>query len=153
MDRAQGALSFDVTAIVHRTDLPVQDLATPPSTGVFAAGPPPPSAGEALLGRADLAAFRSGPIEPPAASPAPATGNAQAPPPESGLLLDQLGRDAPRVVWLDGVAVAWISPRASLPLPSLPRGRFSVQWRSFLGDAWDPPQVVVTPGRAEVGAP
>ena len=141
----QGALAFDVTAIARRTDLAVQDLAAPPSSTAFVPLPPPMPQGEALLGKGDLAAFRNGPVDvtPP--------GDA-APPPEAGLLLANF-TDALRVAWVDGVPVAWVAPGGRVPLPSLIRGRYLLQWRTFLGDAWEPPQTVIAPGRSEIGTP
>jgi hypothetical protein len=143
----QGALSFDVTAITPKADLAVQDLATPPSTASFVPMPPPMPPGETLLGKTDLAALRNGPIDVPAMA-----GDAQAPPPESGLLLGN-STDALRIAWVDGVPVAWVAPGGRVALPSLVRGRYQLQWRTFLGDAWDPPLTVVAPGRSEIGTP
>jgi hypothetical protein len=31
------------------------------------------------------------------------------------------------------------------------RGRYTVQWRTFLGDAWEPAETIVVPGTSEVG--
>jgi hypothetical protein len=36
-------------------------------------------------------------------------------------------------------------------LPSLTRGRYVIQWRTYLGDSWEPPATVVVPGYSEVG--
>jgi hypothetical protein len=142
----QGSLFFDVTAITRRTDLAVTDLATPPATATFLASPPPQSQGEPMLGKNDLIAIRNGPVD------VPATGaDAQAPPSEPGLLLLN-STDALRIAWLDGVAAAWVAPGGRVALPSLLRGRYAMQWRTFLGDQWEVPQTVVVPGRNEVGA-
>ncbi len=142
----QGTLVFDVSGLTRRVDLAAQDMAAPPASASFIAGPPPSSPGEALVARAELAAFRTGPQDVPPA----AAGDAQAPPPESGLVL-QNGSDALRVAWLDGVPVAWVGPGGRVALPSLQRGRYTLQSRSFLGDAWEPPQTVTAPGQADVG--
>ncbi len=141
----QGALSFDVTAIERRSDLLAQDLAAPPAARGFSPGAPPGAGGDALLSRGDLAALRSAPVDVPAARP----GDAQVVP-ESGLVLSN-ATDGLRVVWLDGVPAAWVAPGGSVALPSLLRGRYALQWRTFLGDGWDPPQTVVAPGRVELG--
>lgn len=143
----QGALAFDVTSIVRRLDLPAGELAAPPSTATFSAAPLPGSWGEALLGKAELAALRSAPVE----LPPPQGRDAQAPPPESGLVLVN-SSDELRVAWLDGVPVAWVAAGGRVPLPSLQRGRYVLQWRTFLGDAWEPPETVNVPGVGEVGA-
>lgn len=143
----QGSLFFDVTAITPRKDLAAQDLAAPPATASFVRGPPPMLPGEAMLSKADLVAMRNGPIEVPVARGA----DAQPPPPEAGLLLSNQ-TDGLRVVWLDGVPVAWVGPGGSLSLPALQHGRYVLQWRSFLGDAWEPPQTVIVPGQADLGS-
>lgn len=142
----QGALVFDVTSWSRRSDLAVQDLAAPPATLAFAGGPVPGQPGEALVGSAELLAFRTAPQDLPSTQPR----DAQAPPPSSGLILVNQS-DEPRVVWVDGAAVAWVSPGVRWPLPSLMRGRYVLQWRTFLGDAWDPPETVVIPGESVSG--
>ena len=143
----QGSLAFDVTAVARRADLAVQDLAAPPSGLAFERGAVPVPPGEAMLGKADLAAMRNGPIDVPALRGL----DAQAPAPDAGLLLANL-TDGLRVAWLDGVPVAWVAPGGSVLLPSLVRGKYVLQWRSFLGDAWDGPQSVVVPGRSDLGS-
>ncbi len=137
----QGALAFDVMSITRRTDLVAQDLAAPPATLAFASTPPPQSPGEPLVARAELASFRTGPIDVPAAAA-----------PETGLAL-QNSTDELRIAWLDGVPVAWAAPGGRVLLPSLIRGRYALQWRTFLGDAWDPPTTITAPGTSESGNP
>ena len=142
----QGFLAFDVTAITRRGDLPVVEMAAPPSTASFAAQPVPGSPGEVLLTKSELAAFRTGPVEVPPSGPR----DGQAPPPEAGLVLVNAS-DELRVAWLDGVPVAWVGPGARVALPSLLRGRYTLQWRTFLGDAWDAPEPVTVPGESVTG--
>jgi hypothetical protein len=141
----QGALTFDVTSIVHRSDLVAQDLETPPATLAFTPSPPPDSPAETLVPRSELAAFRTAPIEIP---PAPPREREHEDAPGLTLLnsTDQL-----RVVWIDGAPAAWVAPGARLVLSSLLHGRYVVQWRTFLGDAWEPPATVVIPGTSEAG--
>jgi len=143
----RGALTFDVTSISRRTDLPALDLATPPAASAFVASPPPPSMAEVLLQKGELAAFRTGPVDLPPSS----TRDAQTIPPESGLVLVN-SSDELRIAWLDGVAAAWVAPGGRIALPSLPRGRYVLQWRTFLGDGWEPPEPIVVPGVSEVAA-
>jgi hypothetical protein len=143
----QGSLSFDVTAIARHTDFAVQDLAAPPSADAFVHGAPPVPQGDAMLGKADLAALRNGPVDVPVARAA----DAQAPLPDAGLLLSN-ATDGLKLAWLDGVPVAWVAPGGSVALTSLVRGRYTLQWRSFLGDAWEAPQTVVVPGRSDLGS-
>ena len=125
----------------------MQDLAAPPSADAFVHGAPPVPQGDAMLGKADLAALRNGPVDVPVARAA----DAQAPLPDAGLLLSN-ATDGLKLAWLDGVPVAWVAPGGSVALTSLLRGRYTLQWRSFLGDAWEPPQTAVVPGRADLGS-
>jgi hypothetical protein len=143
----QGALSFDVIDITRHTDFVGQDLAAPPIANGFVRGSPPLPTGEAMLAKADLAALRNGPVDVQLARGA----DAGPPPPDAGLLLAN-ATDGLRVAWLDGVPVAWVAPGGSVLLPSLVRGRYVLQWRSFLGDAWEAPQTVGVPGRADLGS-
>jgi hypothetical protein len=142
----RGSLTFDVTSVEKRSDLPATQLAAPPPGSVFATSPPPVEMAEALLSKNELAAFRTGPVDVPAW-----VRDAQATVPDSGLLLVNTS-DELRVAWLDGVAVAWVAPGGRLSLPSLPRGRYVLQWRTLLGDGWEPPEPIVVPGTSEVAA-
>ncbi len=144
--RTRGTLTFDVTSLVRRTDLPLQELAVPAASTAFVPEPPPAAAADALVARSELASFRNAPIDVPAS----AGRDARAPAPEAGLVLVN-ATDELRIAWLDGVPVAWVAPGAQESLPTLVRGRYMLQWRTFLGDAWDAPKIVAAPGVAEVG--
>ncbi len=142
----QGSLQFDVTSAARRADLPLAELAAPPSSASFVGAPPPVPQGDVLLAKSELAAFRSAPLEPP-----PSSARDAAPPgPDAGLLLVN-STDELRVAWLDGVPAAWVAPGGRTVLASLLHGRYTLQWRTFLGDAWDAPETVVIPGTSEVG--
>jgi hypothetical protein len=140
----QGSLQFDVVSVSRRADIPVAELATPPPSLAFVATPPPSLQGEALLTKSELASFRTAPVD------TPVPRDAQAPNPESGLVLTD-STDELRVAWLDGVPVAWVAPGARESLPSLVRGHYLLQWRTFLGDAWAQPEALTVPGTSEVG--
>jgi hypothetical protein len=139
----QGQLSFDVISVTHRYDLAAQDLAAPPATLGFTPSPPPQSPAELLAARTELQAFRTIAIELP-----PPPGHEGADP--AGMTLVN-STDELRVAWIDGVPAAWVAPGARLVVPFLLHGRYAVQWRTFLGDAWDPPSNVVVPGVSEAG--
>jgi hypothetical protein len=143
----RGTLTFDVTSIVKRSDLPAADMAAPAAGLAFVTTAPPTSMAETFLQKGELAAFRTGPVD---VTP-PSMRDAQASPPESGLVLVN-SSDELRVVWLDGVAAAWVAPGGRVSLPSLPRGRYTLEWRTFLGDAWDPPEPTIAPGASESAA-
>ena len=76
----QGALYFDVTSLGRRADLAPQDVAAPPASSTFDDSPPPEGPGDALLTRAELAAFRSWPGEMPVASSGTERPRRRAPP-------------------------------------------------------------------------
>jgi hypothetical protein len=143
----QGSLVFDATSIARTLDLAPQDMAAPPASVSFTAAAPPPSPAELLVPRAELAAFRTGPVD----VPIPGGVAAGRPAPEAGLSLSNT-TDELRVVWVDGVPVAWVGPGERMLLPGLLRGRYALQWRTMLGDAWDPGALVTCPGASEAGA-
>jgi hypothetical protein len=140
----RGALTFEAMSLVGRVDLAAQDLEAPPPSVSWSSSRLPGEA-ETLLPRSEIAAFRLGPADFPPVAPR----DGQAPAPETGLMLVN-SSDALRVVWLDGVAIAWVGPGQSLALPSLLRGRYALQWRSFLGDSWEPSDLLVVPGVSQV---
>jgi hypothetical protein len=139
----QGTLTFDVTSVTRRLDLAAQDLEAPPASLEFTGSAPPQVPAETLVQRNELAAFRSAPVDLPPAPPR----EGQDP---AGLTFVN-STDELRVAWVDGVPVAWVSPGARVVLPSLPRGRYIVQWRTFLGDSWEPAVAVIVPGMSEAG--
>ena len=105
----RGALTFDVTSIARRIDIPALDLSAPPPSLDFVAAPPPAAAAEMLVSKAELAAFRTAPVD----VPLPVRPDAQTPRsrPDAGLLLINAS-DELRVAWIDGVPVAWVAPGA-----------------------------------------
>ncbi len=144
----KGALTFDVASMVRRSDLSPQDLAAPPPGLAFETRPPAPIDGETLLTKGELAALRTAPVD---VGPS-AVRDAQPPPPETGLQVVN-SSDELRVAWLDGVPVAWVAPGGGQWLPSLVRGRYVLQWRTFLGDAWEQPRTISVPGWSDVSGP
>ena len=143
----QGGMSFDVVSIARRVDLTPQDLAVPPALAVFESSELPASHGESLASKSDLAAFRSGPVDVQIGQ----SRGVENSPNESGLTVVN-SSDELRIAWLEAVPVAWVAPGSKLSLQSLQRGRYMFQWRTFLGDAWEPSASVVVPGTVEIGA-
>lgn len=141
----KGAIVLEAQTLVRRTDLATNAMAAPPASVSFAASPIPAVGADVMLSRAELASLRTNAIELPPSPP-----DAAAPRAESGLVLVN-GTDQLRFAWIDGVAAAWIAPGAREELPSLVRGRYVVQWRTFLGDAFEPGQLVSVPGTSEIG--
>ena len=122
-------------SLTRRSDLAASQLAAPPAALAFAPSPPPPLNSETMLTRSELAAFRTGPVDVPLSADV----DAKAPPPDSGLVLVNTSYEL-RFAWIDGVPVAWIAPGAREQLTALQRGRYVLQWRTFLGDAFEPPR-------------
>jgi hypothetical protein len=140
----QGSITFDVLSLARRADMPTSQMLVPPPSAAYTAQPlAAPS--DVFLAPQELAAFRSAPIDVPLAPTSPG----QEPP--TGLLLHNT-TDGVRFVWLDGVPIAWLGPGERNQLTGIQRGRYQLQWRTFLGDVVDPPQVVTVPGKATAGA-
>jgi hypothetical protein len=129
--RIAGTLTYDVLNIVHRSDLSAASLAVPPPQAVFLEAPFRPEGARLLLGKVDLALFR------PAG-------------PEASLLLVN-STDELRFAWLDGVATAWVGPGERIDVPGLTTGRYGLEWRTFLGDAIEPPETVALPTTSNLG--
>lgn len=136
----RGALGFDVVSITRHTDVSPLSVAAPPPSAAFLPAPPPPSQGEPFLGQNDLAAFRTQPVDVPDAGVESAL----------GLVLVN-STDELRVAWIDGVPVAWVGPGARIAVPGFVRGRYTIAWRTFLGDVLEPPQQITIPGTSRVG--
>ena len=140
----QGSLTFDVSSIFRRTDLVAQDLEAPPASLAFAPSPPPglprrgadPAERARRVSHARRSRFRRR--------------RGREHDDAVGLTLVN-STDQLRVAWIDGVPVAWVAPGARLVLSPLLHGRYVLQWRTFLGDAWEPPATVVVPGTSEAG--
>ena len=146
----RGAITFEVQSIARRVDLTASMLAAPPATLSFAPYPPPSIGSEILLSRESLAAFRTSAID----APPPTSADAQAPRDNTGATALVLvnSSDEMRVATLDGVPVAWIAPGARASVEGLLRGHYVLQWRTFLGDAFEPPQTITVPTTSELGA-
>jgi hypothetical protein len=137
----RGSFEFTATSIVRRLDLPAQQLAAPPPSAAYAGGALAPQAAEILLTPAELTALRNGPTDTPGVHEK-----------ESHATLKLANStDELRFLWLDGIPIAWVAPGARLDVPLL-RGRYSIEWRTFLGDALDPAKVVTLPATSECGA-
>jgi hypothetical protein len=133
-----GSLGFDVTGVLRRTDLGTTPLLVPPANAELATDPLP-SGVAVLLAVPELAALRTGPVD---LVPPPALGE--------GLLV-QNGTVQLRMLYLDGVPVAWVGPGARDVIVGLQRGRYVAQWRTFFGDALEPPVTVTSPGVTQLG--
>ena len=140
----RGSITFDAISIVRRLDLSPQQLSVPPS-GPFLMGALPARAAELLLSPAELAAMRTGPSA--VVEPGARQGNDT----HASLTLVN-STDELRLAWIDGVPAAWVAPGGRAETSALFRGRYSIAWRTFLGDAMDLPRVTTLPAVSEAGA-
>jgi hypothetical protein len=135
----RGALFFEVTQITKRIDLAATTMAVPPSGAAFATGALPPVAGELRVEQKDLSSLHTGAIDATASSLALVNAH-----------------DTPRFAWIDGAPIAWVAPEGRLDLSPLQRGRYILEWRTFLDDSGDAPKtltVPATPPASDAGAP
>lgn len=99
------------------------DASLPQSDGVF-------------VTRDELRAMRKTPLDITKTDPA-------APP--DGFIADN-GRDQPMELWLDGLPIVSVPALGKRFLVGAQNGRYNAQWRTFLGDRIEPPEVVEIPG-------
>jgi hypothetical protein len=139
----RGSIGFELTGVLKKTDMATSSLLVPPSVASFAAAPLPVAGVQPSLAPAELAAFRTGPTEIPAGPRANGEG-----------LVIANTTDELRVLHIDGIPVAWAAAGAKDLLQGLHRGRYVVQWRTFLGDTFDVPLTQSVPGQlgADAGA-
>lgn len=137
-----GKLSFEVSAITRKPELPFGLLFLPPAGAEHRPGELPPTSAGVFFTKEELASFHTRPAATEPAKDAPGEG-----------LVAVNHADSVRYLLLDGVPVAWIDPGAEQfligPLP----GRYSLSWRDFLGGAIEPAKVVTLPARVSVGGP
>ena len=133
--RRGGGVVFDAVSVLRKLDLPAGVLAAPPQNATFDAAPLEPAAFGWMVPPTELTSFHGGTDEKG----------------RSSLILANPS-DSIRVVWLDGVPVAWLAGGARLELQGLPRGRYAFEMRSFLDDAGEPPRIVTLPSAVETGA-
>jgi hypothetical protein len=136
--RMAGALVFEAVSLERRADLAATSFLAPPPSARFVPSGDPPQGGHLFLARADLALLRAGAGsgEPPAA---PKTD------PAAAVLSLHNSSDELRYVFVDGLPLAWLAPGARLDVSGIPHPRAGIQWRTFLGDAIDPAEVVTLP--------
>ncbi len=138
-----GSIAFEAVSIVRRLDLGPSQLAAPPPTLTYAPGALPPLASDVLLSPQELGALHTGPGE---------TGRERDPvhdkDPRGTLTLVNSG-DELSFVWLDGVPVAWVAPGARGEVQNLYRGRYALEWRTFLGDVLEPARQIAVPGTSD----
>jgi hypothetical protein len=138
-----GGIAFEVTALQKRTDLPANGMLVP-APGVRYAPAGLPSVPQGIfLTRDELAAFRTAPLAlPPVRDPSV--------PGEGFVAVNHA--DRLMYLLLDGVPVVAVPPQAERYVIGPPRGRYSAQWRSFLGEKVQAPTTVEMPARIVYGS-
>jgi hypothetical protein len=137
-----GSITFEVTSMAEKVEFSSALFLVPPQGGEFTTASLPVNNAGVFLNRDELAAFRIRPLD-LLAPRAPGT-------PEEGLVLHN-GTDVARYALLDSVPLAWVPPNHDLAIAGLPRGRYVLQWRTFLGDAVDGAINVEVPARVAIG--
>jgi hypothetical protein len=137
-----GSTAFEVVTVSDRVEFAAERLFAPPSGGEFTMTGLPPEAGGIFLTREELTAFRLRPID---VGAAPSSGA-----PDEGILLRN-STDSLRYAFLDAIPLAWVLPNREQWVIGPPRGRYLMQWRTFLGDAVEAPTNVDLPARVVAG--
>jgi hypothetical protein len=136
-----GRVTFEVTSLVRRHDMPYGLLLVPPAGTLVKPGELPPQAAGVLLTREQLAAFRTKPAKRTEAAPdAPGEG-----------LIAVNQANTLRYLLIDGVPVAWVRPRSEQFLIGTQPGRYNISWRDFYGTTTEPVRAVSLPARVVVG--
>jgi hypothetical protein len=130
-----GSIIFEVLDVVDKAELAPSQLMVPPAGAEFTRTGLPAPAMSALLTREELGALRLRPADLP-----PVTA-------DEGFVLRNAS-DVLRYAFVDGLPAALVPPNHDVTLSGLARGRYVVQWRTFLADAVDPPAFIDLPMRA-----
>lgn len=139
-----GGIAWEATAITKRTDLLAGDFVIPPAGARYAASGLPIAPGGILLSKDELSAFRTGPLP----SPSPPASLA---PGEGFIAVNQT--DTLLYVLIDGVPVALVPAQSDRYVIGTTRSRYSVQWRTFLGEKILPAATIEMPARFVIGGP
>jgi hypothetical protein len=138
---ARGVLALDVTNVARRTDLPLANLQVPPQGATLTLDPLPTIGLGPMLTPSELAGLRSMDVDVPATAPGVA----------NDALVAINATDELRLLFIDGVPAVWAAPGARGEIRGLHRGRYFLQWRTFLGDHVEAPATHVVPGITHVG--
>lgn len=138
-----GGVGLEVLAINKRSDLAANDMLMPPPGVAYRAAGLPIAPDGIFLTREELKAFRT------AASAASSVVEPDAP--GEGFLAGNFS-DMLLYLLIDGVPVAAVPAGVERYLIGTQRGRYSVQWRTFLGEKVMPAQPVDFPAKLSFGA-
>jgi hypothetical protein len=138
-----GGIAWEATALNRRTDFSPADFVVPPAGARHAPASLPIAPGGVFLSKDEIAAFRTGPANLPGPADPAAPGEGFVAVNQTDMLLYLL---------LDGVPVAIVPPLADKYVIGTVRGRYVVQWRTFLGEKVFPPAQVEMPARFTIGS-
>lgn len=142
--QAGGGVAFEVTTLTKRADMALNGMLTPPPGAAFAPTGLPATPNGVFFAKDELAALRSAPLALPPATDAGAPG-------EGFVAVNH--SDALFYLLLDGVPVVAVPPASERYVIGPPRGRYTAQWRTFLGERVAAPQTVEVPARLVQGTP
>lgn len=138
-----GGIDFEVTTMTRRTDIPTNETLVPPPGSAYQASGLPTSPGGVFLTRDEIAAFRTGVPQGlgPSADPlAPGEG-----------FIAVNASDMLAYVLVDGVPVVAVPPNDQRYVIGTARGRYVIQWRTFLGDRIGKADTIDMPARLTFG--
>jgi hypothetical protein len=138
----RGRITFEVTSVVKRADLPIGQLYVPPLAAQFKPGELPPESSGVFLRRQDLARFRT--------RDAPLVLATDERTPAEGVMAVN-HTHALFYFTVDGVPVAWVRPHSEKYVIGLRPGRYAVAWRDFLGTEPEVRKTIDVPVRVVVG--
>ena len=136
---------FEVATVQRHTDLPSTLLLVPPPNAGFSASGLPAVPNGIFLSRESLMAFRTGPA--PVVAPSARDPSA----PGEGFVA---ANRTDRLMYLlvDGVPVVAVPASSERYVIGPPRGRYVIQWRTFLGEQVGIARTVDIPSRIVVGS-
>ncbi|MDI3289781.1 hypothetical protein [Polyangium sp. 15x6] len=137
-----GGIDFEITTITRRTDIPTNDTLVPPPGSAYQPSGLPASPGGVFLTREEVTAFRSSALSlPPPTDPlAPGEG-----------FVAVNASDMLAYVLVDGVPVVAVPPNDQRYVIGTLRGKYVIQWRTFLGDRIGPASTLDLPARFTFG--
>lgn len=138
-----GSLALEVLSLNKRADLTANEMLMPPPGVPYVATGLPIAPDGIFLTREELKVFRT------SALTAPGNGDPQAP--GEGFIAANWG-DMLLYLLVDGVPVGAVGPGKERYFIGTQRGRYSVQWRTFLGERVIPAQVIDFPAKIVYGA-
>jgi hypothetical protein len=139
-----GGISFEASAVTKRTDFPTSALLVPPAGVAHLTSGLAAVAHGIFLSRETLAALRTVPITLPASHDPQVPGEGFVAANHSERLM---------VFCVDGVPALWVPPFGEQYVIGPLRGRYGVQWRTFLGEKVGAPFVAENPARLVYGVP